>query len=323
MAEIYHTFDMENAVRALLATNPHVIIYHHYANLRRIVIRSNLLWDIEQYRCRAWDSFGPLTIEKWRENGGLMVYHPTLFDKNCPFPETDAVLFIECPLSHRDFQELAAKVKREIVIFHPPSWRLHEETVEFRNPHSAYYHTLLSTIGSLVRRPDLKPRIEAAMRYANFDPDRTAGFEAADIYAITGIPPRQLRTLMKWKGFRGKHIRYHCYCPVVEPDEPDLLEMYRVLEAEPDAYHGIRMLRFNELARVLEHGIGARVMGFKRLLKRMVNEGYVRSDPDIYLLTEGWKQPDYAIVDAITNVRRAEFYRMKTLVEDSPEYGSY
>lgn len=318
--QLYQTEDMESAIKRMVSRNDRCVVFQKNWCLRQIRLKTLDVFDIPSIACRSWDSFADISLEKWQKEHNLLYYrHDTFRDK---LPAADAMLYIEVPLQHKVYDQFSSRVGRETIIYRPPDWSMQEEALNFRYPNSAYYRTVLAAIEGL-RGNARTDRQEMALRYSGFDPAKTTVFTADDIMAITGIGERLLRILLSYK-FKGKYIRYHCYTPQIEPDEPDMLDMYRILEGEPDVGRGMRMLRFDELCRIFErNGIANRVPGFKPYLKRLVREAYVSSSPPVYLMTDGWRKPDYHVIDAVANVRRGDWFRMMNLVEAAPEYDIY
>lgn len=100
----------------------------------------------------------------------------------------EAALFTEAPLSCMEFEILSSEIEREAVIYRPPTWNLHEHTLEYKNPTSNVHYTLFTLIQCLMGR-ELPPRLEAALDYS--------GFKARDKVAVfEGRKLRQSQVLM-------------------------------------------------------------------------------------------------------------------------------
>lgn len=317
---IYHTDDIEGAIRKMVELNERCVVFQRPQTLRPIRLRLNCVADIPSIACRTWDAFAQDSVDRWKSEGGLLYYRPDVFAPDI-MPETDALLFAECPLQYRILEQYSDRVKRDIIIFKPPSWVQHEATIEFKYPRSDYYQTLELVIRGLIGR-EVPDKLAACLRYSGYPADKTAVFLGYEVAGIMGISERQLRILLKWHGFRGNHIRYHCFTPMVPPeDDPDAWEIYSVLEEEPNVYRGMRALRFFELARVYQPGgLANRIPGFKPVLKRLVKSRHVADNGLVYVVKDGWRKPDYAMMDATANVRRGDWYKLRNLVDQSENY---
>ena len=316
---IYQTSDPLASIRKMRERNARCVVYDKYVCMKAILARLNRVADIPAITAQAWTEQGAAAIERWREGHKLLYYRPAL-DPIAHFPECDALLFIECPLQYDMFEKLAAMVRNEIIIYRPPDWKLHEETVLAKYPTAAYHKSLMAMIEGL-RHRELTERMEQALAFSGYDPEHTSVFTAKDAMGMLGMPERQMKSILKYK-YRGHYCRFEVYRPMCSPIDDDWKEMYGVLEGEPDLGNGWRMLRFGELGntnlQVKEH----RVPEFKRYLMWMVRKHNVRKEPNIYLLRDGFRKQNYDIVDAIANVRRGNWFKMRNIVDAAPDYSS-
>lgn len=291
---------MESATRQMWKTNDRCILYRGNHLLRHIPMKTREICDIPTIAARTWDSFVEQSIERWRDERGLLVY--TEFKKDM-VPPADALLFVECPLRYRTVEKIADRIGREIIIYRHPDWSMHEEALDYYFPGSAHYTALLATIAGLHGK-ELSEKEERALAYSGLDRANVTIFTAQDIENICGIPERQLKALLAYK-FRGFYLRWQCYTPLLEPTEAAYWETYKALEALPDVGGGMRMLKM---------GIG------DKGVRALVKECYVSRVPDVYMMRHGWKTPDMDIIDAISNVKRGDFYHIKALVDLAPRY---
>ena len=312
MINIYQTDQMELAVREMSLRNHAFVVYCTQKNRRKIPLRLNEVKDIPMVIAREWDPFFQKSIDFWKDEGGMLLYRHGPVD---PKPvEAEAALFTEAPLSYMEFEILSSHIQREMVIYRPPTWNLHEDMLEYKNPTSNIYYTLYTLIHCLMGR-ELPPRLEAALQYSEYRArDKVAVFEAKEIQAIIGLDDRQIRTVLNGKGLHNVYSRYHCYTPMIEPEDPDLLYFYKLLESCPAMPNNERYLRMD-----LFPG-HKRLQGQSRLMSRLVREKYVKKNPHIYVIRTGYKPLDYPVIDAIANARRGEWFRMRNLIDQSPEY---
>lgn len=312
MVDIYQTEHMELAVREMYLRNHRFVVYCTQKNRRKIPLRANEVKDIPMVIAREWDPFFQKSVDFWREEGGMLLYRHNPVDPK-PIP-AEAALFTEAPLAHIDLEILSSQIQREIVLYKPPTWNLHEDMLEYKNPTSNIYYTLFTLIQCLMGR-DLPPRLEAALELSGFKGrDKVAVFESKEIQAIMGIDDRQLRTILNGRALHKVYNRYHCYTPMIEPDDPDLLYFYKLLEACPAMPNNERYLRMDLFPGTV------RLPGQNRLMSRLVREKYVKRNPFIYVIRTGYKPIDYPVIDAIANARRGEWFRVRNLIDQSPEY---
>lgn len=302
---------MELAIREMSFRNDKYVVYRKNMNRRKIPLRLNQVKDLPFQIARVWDERFNDALEFWEGDGGMLLY---TYDIRRPhYVNAQAALFVEAPLRMMEFQDFTNTIEREVVVYRPPNWNLHEDTLEYTTPTSAHYYTLLTMVHCLMGRT-LDPRQQSAFDNSGYkDPTKTAVFEASEIQAITGIDERQLRMMLSGYGFRKSYIRYHCYTPMVEPEDPEMLYVYNLLVSQPDVWRGQRMLKFDYLPQ-------GKVVGFHKYLKRLIKEGYVVKHPHVYVIKVGYRPIDYSMIDAVVNAKRGEWFRLRNLVDSAPEY---
>lgn len=308
---IYQTSDTLASIRKMAAENARAVVVQQFRCFKTIPTILNRVADIPSITCRSWDSNAVDALNRWAMSRKLLFYRPYPVGEDELFPECDSVLFLECPQQYADFERTANKVRGDVIIFRPPSWKLHEETIDLRYPMGYHTRALLAMIAGL-RTRELTPRMLQALEFSGYDPNLTSVFTAEDAKIILGMPERQLKAALKYR-FRGFYTRYEVYRPMYKPINSDEEEMFEVLMNEPDLGGGWRMLRFGELK-------DGRVPEFKRYLKHFTRKHNVFRSPSIYLLTDGFRPPNYDIIDAIGNVRQGSWFKMRTLVDSAPDY---
>lgn len=309
MAKIYQTSDMEAAIHTMVERNDRCVVYMNYENIRRIRVRGNDLITIKGSVCKATQPTAKLQIDHWIRHRGALFYYPS--SKVNLVPECDALFFVEAPNNYSRFADLAKRVNREIIIYKPPTWALHEELIEKRYPTSYLTSTMLM-IAEGLRERELCDIHKAALDYSGFDPDGASVFEAGDIMEISGATVSQVNKLFRDFGFRGKFVRYDVIAPMAEPDDPHLMEMYKAIESLPNVYNGYRMIPFLRLPGEFHNTF--------RILTALYREGSIRKLPSIYVLEKGYKPSPKHVRDAITVANRAQWFKIRNLVDNSPIY---
>lgn len=120
---LFKSADMESAAR-LLSTHFRMV-YGRCAhwNRTKIRIRANLIVPH-----KIW--FGKTSRQwaKWKTEGGIMMSSSS-FDADVAH---DAILFAECPRSIDLFDRACQQTRSVAVVYYPPTWRLHHESIAFR-----------------------------------------------------------------------------------------------------------------------------------------------------------------------------------------------
>lgn len=304
---------MEEAIRQMNERNEKSIVYLDYSNRLRIRLQTKKVQDIPSLACRSRDSFIADSIAKWEAEKGLLYYRVNGPTDN--LPAADAMLIVECPFQLRMFEKLQGRIKGDIIVYRPPDWSMHQDTIDFIYPDSSWHQTLHVGIKCLQGLPRT-PRQELALKFSGFNPDNTSVFFGYDLAAITGISMQKFKPMMKYR-FLNFYRRYSCYIPQIPPDDPFDLEIYRVLEAEPDTGGGLRLLRWGEPHDAVK---SMRVPGFTKVIKRLVKSGHVTQYPQIYVVCDEYKKPDWEMLDGIQQVRVRNWLKMRDLVDLAPEY---
>ena len=220
----------------------------------------------------------------------------------------DALLFTECPLTWKLFNCYAERARRDVIVYLPPNWAMQEEALDFRLPGSDYHRALLSTV-ECWRGRDLTLIQEAALIYSGREKAITAVFYSKEVESILGIDEWSLRHILDFKT-RGFMDRFDLYTPNVEPADELLSETYHLLENEPNLHRGVRMLRFGKLVD----------RSHTMRLQILVRGGQVTRGTSIYILSKGYKEPDWDMVDNRINFKRGQWYKMRNLIEAAPDY---
>ena len=311
-AIIYQTENMEAAATVMTTRNHHCIILRHHRTKRSIRLRGNELVGIPQTIARPWDEFVDESIARWKLNGGILQYSRDY--RTDKLPNAEAMLFVEAPFQYSEFETQIQRISREVIVYRPPSWDLHEESIGLTYPTSNIHHTVECVIQSLFGT-QLPQRLQVALKLSGRPDRRTAVFESATVTAMTGISEQQIGRVLRGIGFRANYDRYHCYTPMIAPDDTSHFRWaYDMVEALDPAFENQRMLRFDCLApKVTTPGLTA-------ALKGLVRGGFLTRHPHIYVVAMGYRPVDYLTIDAIAMARRGEWFKMKNVVDSAPKY---
>lgn len=309
--KIYQTDNMEEALRAMARRNHLTMVYSQFRAVRPIRMRVNMLRDIDIELCIQHKPFAQATIDRWANKGGVMIYRPyPIGFKHLP-PPTDAQLFAECPYQADKFELLSAKVRQEVVVYRPPTWELHNETIDHIYPNSSAYVAFDAMFESLVGR-ELTEAQASVMALSGVPVERAAVFEPWDIEAITGWKEKFIKGAIT-RQYRFNFSRWHVYSTRIPPDDEDMRWAYDLLRTQHQVAPECYGLRFN-------FPIGGRIPGFEKMLNKLLLYNYVVREDNIYVVDVGHPPLDYDKINAINNMHRGRWFKMKTIVDESPEY---
>lgn len=306
---------METAARQLAETNRNVIIFMQYKSIKPIRIQMNALKDLHIELCKVWQPTGKPAVERWKAKGGLLVYRPHPLSTFEVLPDCDAMLIIEAPYLYTDYERITRNVRQEVVVYRPPTWELHNETLDYLYPQSNTYATLDAIVRSMVGR-ELTEDMQGALDATGYDPFTTAVFTAWDIEQLTGWDEKFLKYALRHRYLRYSY-RWHIYTARIRPDHDEALRWaYDIILQQPQVARGEYALR-NDLPK------GPYIYGFKTQIKRLKRLSYITREDNIYVISLKGTPMQVDKLDAVNNMYRGRWYKLKAVIDDAPEYWLY
>lgn len=296
--KVYRTDNMEAAALQMVERNDHCVLNIRYYNQRPIRFRLNDIRSIKGAVCRERDAIAPLMINKWRRDRGLLVYYPT---QDFSIPQCDALLLVECPKQHITIESLSRSVKSELIIYRPPVWDLHEQSINKKYTTSETLKTLSPIMQALCGR-ELPDDLKLALDISKWPGDETAVFTEREIHNITGIPEPSVGRELRYK--RGI-MEISRLAPIIPPSEPALIDEYLKIESSPFELEGYKYVVFNRR---------------NRAQAKLIKQGNVLELPRIYCVVHPDRVFNHDVRDAVANAHRAQWYKVKALVDNAPEY---
>lgn len=311
MIEIYKTNNMEAAIHAMAERNKCVMVYERLSPYckRRIRIRNGLMKDLEPKLVRGWDSFAPMQIADWRDKGGVMMFRDSNIVKNPP-PTCESVLITEMPIFPEDFYRLCDLATKELIVFVPPDWSMHEEELNVRYPLSDAVVRLRTEIDGLRDYEPMIPQKVAVLKYSRCDPKTTAVFFSKQIEELAEVPEGSFKRIFMKKRV---YSRFECYRPMMPPTDDGLLQVYQELEKCENLGNGLRALRNGIISSIPK----ARIDHKLKILKRAKN--IIKYD-DVYLVEKPLKPVNFDMHDAEQGVIRKQHYKLREFMDDKPFY---
>lgn len=294
--KIYQTENMEHSAKKLVDKFGKAIIFRKYFCKRSIRFRDWLISEIPRTLCNPTKVTFDSQVAKWRKKQGLLHYTPNLVVNKLPF--CDALLFTEAPLDYKYFEKYAEKCTDSIVIYRPPNWEFQEEKLALALPDGNKAEALAIAINMLWDHKLTSLELRAA-NLSNFP----NCFEESTLSAITGLVGDQLRKVFTKFGIRS-YKWYREYVMHIPPEEEWLLEVYYKLGEE------------------LKDGLLFRDVfsyGYMRL-QLLIQQGCVSRKGLVFTMMYKPKTLDYNLLNAVTNAKRADWYKMKKIVENAEVY---
>jgi hypothetical protein len=310
---IFHTDNMELSIAALEKAHAHVIAYLSLKAIRPIRPR----WDLVKTKrfiehCYAWKPTAGPVLERWQQEGGVMIYRPEPNTRLIKLPPCDALLLVECPVQIDVFESLIANVRQEVVVYRPPTWNLHVETVEHRYPQAGTYIAMESMFKGFVGR-ELTDEEDVILQHTGFNRASTAVFTADDVKMITGWTEKYLRMALNYR-YKYCSARYDVYTMRIRPDHNEVLTYaWQIMEKQLRTAPGEYAMRRSEPA-------GPYIKGFKAALRQLMLKHYVSRDESVYVIDLSGKPIEADRLDAVNNMYRGRWYKMRNLIDQSPEF---
>src|SRR5258708_948619 len=123
MISVYRTSDMEQAANLLGKNFRQVLVDAVYYCEPKIRIQADKLTTAQVYFDRT-DS----QVTRWQDSGGILIQ----WYRDRAKGEYEAMLFAECPRSIALLDRYADGARWIAVVYEPPTWRVHHDTVKLR-----------------------------------------------------------------------------------------------------------------------------------------------------------------------------------------------
>ena len=309
---VYKTNNMEEAAKLMRQTGQ-TVVFEYYQCKRKIRFRKNLLVDIPGLMVKPWITQSLKVIPEWKDE--LMYY---FHHANFPhIPMMDNLLLTECPLQYKLFERYSKYVNGNIVIYEPPTWEMHEETVSDRFPTMENFSVAIKWFNSEHQITHMSNLcIEASL----FNPDEVVAFTVEEWEAQTGMTVKRLKNILHGR-YRRKYKRMTPFRLVDKPDDPNLLYIYEEINKEPK-YLGLTILQERNLRRVYEPGkLTNRIPKYENALKRLIKDRNIIQYPAYYVLKKR-QRLDFKWTKIIRSEEAYwnDWYKMKDFIAKLPYY---
>ena len=307
--KLYRTDDMVEALHKLTNKNARVLIHNQLRCLRTIPIQIGDAADLPIRSLIGWKLTSEQARNPWRGDTGLILWNMLPRLVNLPPPVCDAMLVVEAPLTGKQLDALRPSVLQEMVIYRPPSWVLHNETVNRKNPTANTAVLMKIVLAGLAGRGELDEQQVGVLHLSGFAAPTTAVFRADEIRALTGFDEWQLRLVLRNHSKRSAQ-RWHLYRLRFKPDGDALGWAWDVLSTSPEVEPSVVAVRGGSL----------RDGRANYLLGQLVREHYVEVLPTIYAVNTERKTADLDMVEAMSNLEYGRRVKIRNMVDEALEY---
>lgn len=305
---LYHTTDMEATVRSLAQRHRNLMILMDYKSVRPIRLATRLkLGDLAMEMVMAWKPGAPQAVERWQREGGILQYRSNPMMLLPPCPPADAIMLVECPMQWDRFEHARLHARQELAVFLPPTWSLHEKTIDHLYPRRDVYATLEAYLDAL----QFAEQSEYLQRVARLGKwDKCVAFTSDDLMQMVGWDDKFLKFVLR--RYRFKVQRWQVYTAHFPPDDHELVWAWELLRRQPQVDHKKYAL--------LVGNTTPRTPGFLPALKRLIWRKHVAVNDHVYVADVNRKRSDIDAFDAVNNMHRGKWFKVRNFVEQLPEY---
>lgn len=288
---IYSTQHMEESLQALALIFPHIVFRRVYQNKNAIPLR------MRQVKGVAWYFYSPAHVKaselqknSWQEKGGILVNTHQTASVHRSFGCHQAMLFAECPTSLYRINAETRDTERCAVIYKPPTWREHEETINRQCPTVRDCQT-------------------AYLWWKCQHGKMVSDEELVDATKITCSPGSIRHLLYKYAGLKlvGAAVPIRLF---FRPENPIDAKFYDWIAAYPAEGPNIRYIPERELLATWPR--------WRFLIKQLKREKVLEKKPLVYQYMFHDTQPNWDMISYQYRTRRAEFDHVQSLVDAAP-----
>ena len=309
MIQLYKTSKMEEAALALDAQHEKVMLRAIHKLRHPIRLRVKKLQDIRPFYARNDPAFDA-EVERWKEECGTLINYRT-YTSTEPVYEYDACMLCEAPLCVDDIDRFSRGAKSVCVIYHPPIWRAHEETLFTLYPTGQACERMLQAIASMPQSNEFAS-IAAA---CDIPTAGTRGADDDELAKELGISQPDLSIVRK-RAMRSLSGRRYAQViqliPRVEPEDKTLLAMYRFIKDELPAVGHILLARDSVLSKAARY--------WKIALRALVRSGSVQQKAKTAFYFVDGLQPDYDRIQAEHEAARGKLTRLIAEIDSLSEF---
>ena len=306
---VYQTDDMEAAVRSMSERHRNLLVTLDYKCVDKIRLQTTKkLHDVKMEMAFETKPESQPTIDRWRNQGGVLKYRSMASRYHMRLPIADAIMMAECPLQWEAFESGMVSARDEIVIYRPPSWSLHEKSIEHWYPRREYFEMMDAYLLSLRFQP-MPDYLQSAANFWLIKPSVSAFF-AQDLFDLFCWDDKFVKRLILFYKFRALWLLPVSFRLI--PHERDLKWAWDILKSQHTLSNGDVVLRGGELPK--------RIPGFKAMFRRLILEKYVVRRKLVYLVDNDMKVSQHSRIEASTTIARGQWYRMREYMETLPEY---
>ncbi len=307
----YKTTNMEAAARTLCDTYKLVVALNWLRNSRRLALRPSALSDVQIYRVTA-KAKAEAEIRAWRKTGGLYLRE---YYGRPDYGHTQGLLFAEAPHDLECFERDSAPCTDATVIYRPPSWLDHENTLTDMFPPATIAKRFWETLEIFSARPR-KPLHEAMLKIMGLPSSGVVCVPKAEFYKTANISSGQMWRIVKADAHlldKQRAGRLSCNAVILrfEPQNKDQLALYRWIAENCQRYLNWHIIKTNEPRALFPR--------WKDMLRHMSYGSFLQREDEVNFYMPSGAKPDFSVYDLELKRARARLKQVIQFVEQLPE----
>lgn len=312
----FQTTHLEGAIQALADQYKFVVVQRTYATespiwLQDAAVQGHRIWRYKPWLGKQMDDH----LVGWREAGGILYNYSRFGNQEVGYGKSEAIVFVECPMTQYQLEVDLRRVSNIAVFYRPPSWNEHRKTVAHRAPHPDEVESVYRFVLDEVGKPFTDQIVSALMVNGIYPGNRSAVLDDHAIAKACGLDVMVTRGCLR---ALVKFVRTNAvpglarFVPLIEPDQPLYVEMYRFIEGQQDMGGGLRIISTD------------RMFSFSRkwkvITKKMRRAGWISQRPTLSIYQLRNRALDLELIAKAHRTEQNECQCMIEFIEGLPVF---
>jgi len=249
MSKVFSTDNVAMSVINAHQQFTHVVVNRSYQIMNPVYFKSGLIAHLPVFIYADWDKASLGQLAKWREQGGVLIDRSS---SSYGIGDHDALIHVECPSAVRTLDWSRIHTEQQTVVFKPPSWRSHFETLELKIPSVESCRKIWDVLR------DIPERASAAA--ISKHPDSLRVMTDSELCTASGLSAQHIM-------YMRHTLRPHEVWSVklrIRPEDAALTQAWDLIE-QVEAVNGVR--QFVKLGQPLQP--------WRRAVKEMARQGHI------------------------------------------------
>jgi hypothetical protein len=291
MSKVFSTDNVALSVIAAHEQFTHIVVNRSYQLMNPVYFKSGLIAHLPVFIYADWDKASLGQLAKWREQGGVLIDRSS---SSYGIGDHDALIHVECPSAVRTLDWSRIHTEQQTVVFKPPSWRSHFETLELKIPSVESCRKIWNVLR------DIPERASAAA--ISKHPDSLRVMTDSELCTASGLSAQHVM-------YMRHTLRPHEVWSVklrIKPEDAALVQAWNDIEAL-EIVNGVR--QFVKLGQPLQP--------WRRAVKEMARQGHISlTRMHVYPV----KEPNFDKIQKLHDTAFIDLQEIQRYVEALPAH---